>query len=176
VKSPADTPFCRYVSRKLHKNGEASLSIDDRRRLVELATSHHPWLGWEVREGDSIDALRRRFPKLRFDHFVMNGADDVVRHAKWRLASPTRRFLTMGRPGATEAVREGMLAAGLALDDPNFVLGPELPDISSSEARRALAAGDVRTAGEMLDPQVLAWCVKSGPWRPPEGAVQRAGR
>ena len=49
------------------------------------------------------------------------------------------RMITMGRPGATEAVERAARRAGVDLDAGRFIMGPELPDISSSEAREALA-------------------------------------
>ena len=48
-------------------------------------------------------------------------------------------MITMGRPGATEAVERAARRAGVDLDAGRFIMGPELPDISSSEAREALA-------------------------------------
>ena len=48
-------------------------------------------------------------------------------------------MITMGRPGATEAVEGAARRAGVDLDAGRFIMGPELPDISSSEAREALA-------------------------------------
>ena len=51
------------------------------------------------------------------------------------------------------------------LDAGYLVMGPELPDISSSAAREALARGDRARAAALLHPAVLEWCEKHGPWR-----------
>ena len=58
---------------------------------------------------------------------------------RWEWAGPRMRMITMGRPGATEAVERAARRAGVDLDAGRFIMGPELPDISSSEAREALA-------------------------------------
>ena len=49
----------------------------------------------------------------------------------------------------------------------------ELPDISSSAAREALARGDRARAAALLHPAVLAWCEEHGPWR--AGTARRRG-
>ncbi len=155
-----------YVKRKLEKKGQPTLSLAQRQHLVDLAIAGIPWMACEPREGASLAQLAKRWPGLSFVHFCMNGADDVLRHCKWRWSGPECRLLTMGRPGDTQRVIEGARRAGVDLDGGSFVMGPELPDISSSEARRALVDGDAATVGRMLHPDVAAWCSQHGPWRP----------
>ena len=173
----------RYVGSKLDEKGLASLSYEQRLGLVQMAVQEHPWLGWEDYEGEMLAELQRSHPHLVFEHFYMNGADDVLRHAKYEWAGPRTRMITMGRPGDTEEVVRAALRAGVDLDAGCFIMGPELPDISSSEARKALARGDLTAAARCLHPSVLAWCHEAGVWRdaaaatpPQEGgsAAQRA--
>merc|ERR1711920_648700 len=59
----------------------------------------------------------------------------------------------------------GMASCGVDLDAGLFILGPELPDISATEARRALASSDVETLSSMLHPAVTEWCLHHGPYR-----------
>ena len=68
----------------------------------------------------------------------------------------------MGRPGDTERVLAGARDAGLDLDDGNFVMGPELPNISSTAARAALAQKDMPALKRLLHPRVAAWCLENG--------------
>ena len=154
-----------YVDRKLTQKGEASLSAEKRLALVKMAAEELPWLSWEsCREGETVGLLRQTHPHLHFVHFFMNGADDVVRYRKYRVG-PQHRMIVLGRPGFTEKALAGAQRAGIDLDAGNFVMGPELPDISSSAAREALARGDRACAAALLHPAVLAWCEEHGPWR-----------
>ena len=146
------------VDRKLRAKGEASISIGDRRRLVQLAVEEHEWIAWEVHEGETVGTLTENYPHLSFVHFTMNGADDVLRYRKWGWAGPERRMITMGRPGDTQKVIDCAKRAGVDLDAGLFVMGPELPNISSSAARLAIARNDLAAAALLLHPSVLAWC------------------
>ena len=73
----------RYVGSKLDEKGLASLSYEQRLGLVQMAVQEHPWLGWEGYEGEMLAELQRSHPHLVFEHFYMNGADDVLRYAKY---------------------------------------------------------------------------------------------
>ena len=117
-----------------------------------------------------MGALQSAWPQLRFTHIVMNGADDVRKYRKWLWASPEMRMITMGRPGDTESVVREALEAGIDLDEGTFIMGPELPDISSSAARAALCRGDDAAAAALLHPAVLAWCQRHGPWKRARGS------
>ena len=152
-----------YVDRKLAQKGEASLSAEKRLALVKMAAEELPWLSWEsCREGETVGLLRQTHPHLKFVHFIMNGADDVVRYRKYRVG-PQHRMIVLGRPGYTAKALAG--ARRVDIDAGNFVMGPELPDISSSAAREALARGDRARAAALLHPAVLEWCEEHGPWR-----------
>ena len=52
----------------------------------------------------------------------------------------------MCRPGYTDTVLEGMRGSGVLEGGPNLVLGPELEDISSSDARTSLSEFEKRNA------------------------------
>ena len=155
-----------YVDRKLAQKGEASLSAEKRLALVKMAAEELPWLSWEsCHEGETVGLLRQTHPHLKFVHFYINGADDVVRYRKFADVGPQYRMIVLGRPGYTEKALAGAQRAGIDLDAGNFVMGPELPDISSSAAREALARGDRAGAAALLHPAVLEWCEEHGPWR-----------
>merc|ERR1711908_152569 len=89
----------------------------------------------------------------------MNGADDVEKYGKWRNAGPRNRMITMGRPGFTESVKRGAQSVRVAAED--FILGPELPDISSTAARDACAHADIDTALQLLHPAVADFLLRS---------------
>lgn len=165
-----------YVERKLLEKGEASLSAADRLALVQMAVADQPWIATESREGESLGELRRTHPHLSFVHFTMNGADDVRRRRKYTWAGAEMRLITMGRPGDTQAVVEAAERAGVDLDEGHFIMGPELPDISSSEARKTLARGDVAAAAQHLHPAVLDWCRGRGLWRTVGKAPLQSGK
>ena len=154
-----------HVAGKLERSGQPSLDAGQRQTLVQLAVSDLPWMGWEAREGVSKRELLRRWPNVNFVHFKMNGADDVAKYRKYLHANSLNRYITMGRPGETEKVVKGMQAAGVDPEDGNCLLGPELPDISSTEARHAIAAGDETTLARLLHPRVAEWCLTNSPWR-----------
>ena len=153
-----------YVSRKMAKTGVPALDAETRLALIRLAVAEMPWMGTEPREGQSLRKLNERWPKLNFVHFKMNGADDVAKHRKYAWADSLNRFLTMGRPGETEKVLAGMRRDGYEANA-YHILGPELPDISSTEARRAIVAGDAAACARMLHPRVAEWCLSESAWR-----------
>ena len=153
-----------YVSRKMAKTGVPALDAETRLALIRLAVADMPWMGTEPREGQSLWKLQQRWPSLNFVHFKMNGADDVAKHRKYAWADSLNRFLTMGRPGETEKVLAGMRRDGYEANA-YHILGPELPDISSTEARRAIVAGDAAACARMLHPRVAEWCLSESAWR-----------
>lgn len=89
------------LSDKLQR-GE-SLSFEDRRQLIALATAELPWLGFTTRPAKlEAGQLQARWPQLNVVHYTMNGADDVIKYQKWGLASASERMITMRRPGCEE--------------------------------------------------------------------------
>merc|ERR1719188_421991 len=98
----------------------------------------------------------------------MNGADDVVKYGKFAWSGPHSRFITMGRPGYTEKVAQGMADNRVDPDAGYFILGPELPDISSTQARLGLAAGDRKALEPLLHPRVTEWCLSHEPYGGPQ--------
>ena len=146
------------------------LSAEKRLALVKMAAEKLLWLSWEsCGEGETVGLLRQTHPHLHFAHFRMNGADDVVRYRKYRVG-PQHRMIVLGRPGYTAKALAG--ARRVDLDAGYFVMGPELPDISSSAAREALARGDRARAAALLHPAVLEWCEEHGPWRAGSASAQ----
>jgi len=158
----------RYVGSKMQSNGQPLLDYSKRRELVRLATSDDDWIEDEQHEGFTVGrVLPERYPTLSFTHFCMNGADDVVKYGKWAYASKANRFITMGRAGYTEQVLEGMSRSGV--DPSHFLLGPELPDCSSTAVRHALACRDAASLellSSLLHPKVKEWLLDNGPYKP----------
>lgn len=155
-----------HVSGKLARMGERHLWFEDRRRLVELATADYPWLEYDAPEFGR--RLEHRWPALEFVHYSLNGADDVSKYRKYTWSGPCSRYITMGRPGDTERVRKGMAKAGVDQERGYFILGPDLPDISATEARRLLRSGEDDVGlRELLHPSVINWCKTNGPYQPP---------
>jgi len=144
--------------------------------LIERATSNQPWVAPLVRRGDgfkpntadtheaAVAYLTSCYPSLTFVTWWLNGADDVVKYKKWEKAGENSRRITMGRPGDTEAVAAAIQQTPL---DPNhFLLGPEMPDVSSTKVRALLRARDDRALTDMLHPAVMAWCYENSPYQP----------
>lgn len=153
----------RHVGEKLHAKGMPSIPYVDRAQLVDMATADVPWMSFNpTREHIAADWMQRRWPTLRFIRYALNGADDVFKYQKWRSSAPDQRFVTMGRPGFTEKVILGAKRHGVDLDQGYFIVGPELPDISSTAVRRALQEGDGQALEGLLHPSVAAWLLKSG--------------
>eukprot|EP00927_Polykrikos_kofoidii_P056457 TRINITY_DN50579_c0_g1_i1.p1 TRINITY_DN50579_c0_g1~~TRINITY_DN50579_c0_g1_i1.p1 ORF type:complete len:240 (-),score=37.00 TRINITY_DN50579_c0_g1_i1:366-1085(-) len=154
-----------HLSSKFKANGEEHMDYASRRELVRLATADEEWLSHEQYEGCMLQTvLPERYPGLIFTQFSLNGADDVAKYRKYGWASPKNRYITMGRPGYTQEVEEGMRDVGVDPEAGYFVLGPELPEISSTDARKALQRGDVAKLAGLLHPKVTEWCLDHGPY------------
>ncbi|CAB9522789.1 expressed unknown protein [Seminavis robusta] len=171
-----------YVDRKFARLGAAPpLPYEDRRYLVELAIQQQKleWMGLEDWEGCSVAYLRKQYPNLTFIHFVMNGADDVLKYQKWNyMTDEENRFITMGRPGMTGRLLEELQKAKEWVNLSQFLVGPELQEVSSTQARSALetiqsTSADTTSKKEaseeldaLLDRAVKQWCITEGPWAP----------
>jgi nicotinic acid mononucleotide adenylyltransferase len=154
-----------HVSCKLRAKGQPSISLQDRAELVKHATAELPWLKFSLGSRAEFAALAKNWRHLNFVKFSLNGADDVVTYQKWNGSRESNRFITMGRPGYTEKVVAAMHKAKIDPQQGFFILGPELPDISSTEVRRALRARDLNTLEGLLHPAVLQWCLEKGPYK-----------
>merc|ERR1712232_1406348 len=93
----------------------------------------------------------------RFESIIMNGADDVVKYRKWVHCNVHNRGLCMLRPGFSEALLDGMRRDGADPDDGVLILGPEMPDLSSTQARMGSARGDREEVLKVLHPSVADW-------------------
>jgi len=147
--------------------GEMALDLKTRKHLVELAVEEYDWIDVEEWEGASIADLQQQWPQLNFTTFFMDGADDVVKSGKYEFASEQDRCIAICRPGSSERLRQAMAMScnGINLDDGYFILGPELPDISSTDAKKALAVQHGEALQHLLHPNVIEWFTKfrSGP-------------
>ena len=157
-----------HVSSKLREKKEPYISYEDRARLVQMATAELVWLNFNPRrENEAVAMLRRTWPKLWFVHFKLNGADDVLKYQKFKGASTARRSIAMGRPGVTEKLRAAVRKAGIDVEKGEFFIGPELPDISSTEVRSTCRAGDVVKLNQLVESHVAIWCMsKHSPYQP----------
>eukprot|EP00435_Cladocopium_sp_Y103_P020183 s965_g4.t3 len=145
--------------------------------LTTLATSERPWMDFNpLREAYAVQALQHRWWNLRFIRYALNGADDVCKFQKWRGCTEDRRSITMGRPGFTKQDRDvidGARRHGVPLDKGYFIVGPELPDISSTAVRKALQEEHGKPPEEALErltgllhPTVAAWLLRSEIYAP----------
>jgi nicotinic acid mononucleotide adenylyltransferase len=140
------------------KGARAGISKEDRAGMMDLATQDLPWMNPRGTQ-PGTGQLLKRFPALTFVDWELNGADDVAKYEKWNDCDERNRFLTLGRPGHTEAVRAGIARCGA---DPRWcVLAPELPDISSTAARAALRLKDMVRLQGLLDRRVIDWCTEN---------------
>lgn len=148
-----------HVRTKMQGKGDPFLNYTERGHLIRLATGEHDWVG--LSQEQRTHDFQKRWPGLRFTRFTLNGADDVAKYRKWGQASRTNRLITMGRPGDTEKVMSGVRKSGAKVDEKFFIMGPELPDISSSKLRHLLCSGetDVAKFGDLVHPSVAAWCI-----------------
>ena len=150
----------RYLEEKLAPSGDRLLTKQQRLTLIEMATAEIPWLqSCAEHHNESVQDLCQKHPTLYFEHFEMNGADDVVKYRKWQYTSKTGtrlRYITMGRPGSMQDLREGMMRDGVA-ESAVFLLGPVLPDISSTRARADCKQGNREALLETLHPDVAGW-------------------
>ncbi|CAJ1330384.1 unnamed protein product [Effrenium voratum] len=152
----------RHVGEKLRSKGQEPIPLVQRGELVRLAAQDLPWMDLNPgREHSVAEELQTAFPRLRFHRFAMNGADDVYKYQKWRSCGPERRMITMGRPGFTAKVLEHAQREKV-LDQGYFLMGPELPDISSTAVRLALKENDGAALETLLHPKVAAWLLRSG--------------
>lgn len=151
-----------HVMSKVATKGQTALSYNQRVEMVRVATSEHDWLNFKHGE-NTVEHYRHRFPDLNFIEFDMNGADDVAKYRKWNYVKRSEgrhRMFVMGRPGFTHKVLQGMKDSGLDPDDGHLIVGPELPDISSTAARDASKRGDVTSLLSIVHPSVASVLLK----------------
>lgn len=125
-----------------------ALAYPKRRELVDLTIQDEAWITVEGHghreEGKSLPALRRAFPGHTFHHYLLNGADDVVKYDKvkrYRSGAstvPQSPMICIGRPGSTVGVRD--LVTKYDVRDNFFIaeMAEEFSGVSSTEARRIL--------------------------------------
>jgi nicotinic acid mononucleotide adenylyltransferase len=132
-----------HVSNKIGLHNQYMMTEEYRVMLIDVATEHMHWLISWPHDSSPICPLRQKYQKLLFEHFTMNGADDVLKFEKWQYASPQTRYLTMGRACSIDLLQQQMHHANYTWND-NFLLGPGITDmngydISSSDVRKALS-------------------------------------
>jgi len=134
-----------------------------REMMIREVTADLPWILLPL-DGRMPWTLH---PDLSFTTYYLNGADDVVKYAKWHSASDdpyADRHITIGRAGFTEDVRRGLeehiqFAEQSGNVDAevvrrNFLLGPELADYSSTAAREYALSGDRERLLTVVHPEV----------------------
>jgi len=166
-----------HVSSKMRQKNEPYIQYTDRAMLVEFACSDLPWLSfYPGRENGVAMAVQKAWPKLHMVRLNLNGADDVLKYQKWNRCGPQHRLITMGRPGGyTERLKAAIRRARIDPEEGTFIIGPELPDVSSTEVRRACRVGDIERLSQLLDSRVAAWCINEGPYRPRPKSNSRSG-
>ena len=153
------------VNCKMDGLGENSISFEDRTFLVSMAIKDITWLtldhGWSTRSW--MTWLHRQWPHLSFERFVLNGADDVVKHCKWHWASSSYRMITVGRNLSNDAVVQAMKECDIEEKDLHFIFLPDVSDTSSTTARGACkmeAISCIKTLRRLLHPSVATWIIK----------------
>jgi nicotinate-nucleotide adenylyltransferase len=144
-----------------HKAG-GSAPFEHRLAMARLAVEGRPGLEVLDLEGrrpgpsytvDTLRELRRLHPRAAFELLV--GADMLEDLPRWRQAAEVvrmARVVAFGRPGAgSEAARRAFDAALGTHDWLDF----EPQDVSSTEVRRRIAAGE--PVGALLDPKVESY-------------------
>ena len=146
-----------HVRKKMADKGHQAIDYEERAHLVRLATVAIPWLAFDETHGNGYRVLRQAWPNLNFTWFAMNGADDVLNRKKyeWDFSPPHgTRMIIMGRPGFTEQVKQKLKDRGVSDHEGYCILGPELPDISSTAVRTgALQYLHPDVAQHLLDTQ-----------------------
>ena len=156
----------------MKRMGEVAISAQSRRMLVDLAVEDIAWISSHRNAWASLAELQSSFPKLRFIHYEVDGADVALKNRTWRRCSEQSRRVAMGRAcadGESNPTQEIIAMAqqdGIDIAAGRFIIGPELPDISSSRVRAALRAGDLAALRGMLHPRVLDWNLTAGPYTP----------
>jgi hypothetical protein len=157
-----------YVRAKLRKNGEVALTSDQRLLLIDFATKDLDWVGCHHNAWRAFAELKDRFPNIRFSHFEVDGADVALNKEVWTHCADHHKWIVLGRscgPGEfdqTKLIVE-MINAGEIVPG-NFIMGPILPDISSTKVRAALNVKDIDALREMLHPDVLEWLLAHNPY------------
>jgi len=146
------------ASRPPHKHGATRAPFEDRLRMIELAVSGDPrFEASRLEEGGGHSYSIYTIEKVRAgmapsdELYFLIGADafaEIETWHRWRDVAREVRFIVASRPGAEYAVPAGVVCERIDT--------AALP-ISSSEIRRALAAGE-RPAG--LPEAVLAYAIE----------------
>lgn len=150
-----------YVNYKL---GAEALPLELRNRCCQAVAQDTTWLGvcpWgEANSGFVCDAtvayLQASFPDLKFQGYEVAGADYALRAQLWHRASAKRGAVAFRRKGDTAQLEAEVSGAA---QNPFFILGPELADVSSTAVREHLfsdgSAENREALATMLPPEVL---------------------
>lgn len=150
------------VTPKVLQKHQKPISLNERKHLVEEALSDLDWMAWESAQGVSMHSLQTRWKHLKFIKFFMNGADDIFNGRKYQSCKKKHetRMVIMLRPGYSDKLIKAMDKDGVDREDGQCVLGPELPDISSTKVRKAAADGDTDALLKLVHPKVAGWMLK----------------
>ena len=157
-----------YVQSKLRKRGEPAISAEKRRFLVDLATQEFDWICSHQNAWRAVQELRKIYPHLCFCQYELDGADVAFKNKVWTSCTQDHKRIVMGRAcesgefDPTQKIIEFMQQG--TIPSANFMLGPILPDISSTRVRDALRTQDIVALREMLCPRVLEWLLANSPY------------
>eukprot|EP00929_Paragymnodinium_shiwhaense_P112161 TRINITY_DN80418_c0_g1_i1.p1 TRINITY_DN80418_c0_g1~~TRINITY_DN80418_c0_g1_i1.p1 ORF type:complete len:455 (-),score=47.21 TRINITY_DN80418_c0_g1_i1:282-1520(-) len=157
-----------YVASKFggRRASTGFIPADERRALVDLATGEHDWIHscWNVWK--CADKLMSEFKEQGLVWYELDGADVALRSRTWNRAWEGRRYACVGRPadpgaenGTHDVVRrmeeDGKGPSSEWYQEGSYLLLPELPRLSSTQARQALKSEDMTVLNRTLHEHVL---------------------
>lgn len=148
------------------KNGPQAMSLSRRVDCCKLATNKSEFvhvLDWGWGSASTIvSSLRRRlsesFPLASpIQVWLVAGADHAYRHRLYAYADSFMPTIAIGRKGDSAKLRDALRKDGVCASKFFHLCPTELPGVSSTGIRAALASGDWDVASSHLHPDVLAY-------------------
>lgn len=147
--------------------------LEDRLSMINDVTVGTPWVMTADDNGNAINLfeLRQDYPNLQFLDYIVEGADAIFEWRRWEwvdLDINTCRVICVGRPGYTDAVHDAVdqfvaenpHLSYLATGRGGFLMGPELPNISSTDARELARRKDRQELIKLVHPLVATALLK----------------
>jgi hypothetical protein len=143
----------------------------ERQRMLRLSTAEHAkWIEVCPNAWARAEQIRFMFQTQHaITRYEIDGADVALKTRSWTRARKQDRYIAIGRPESSPGADDGTAALLAELEREKvdlsaglFLVSRELPPVSSSRVRRALATDDHETLRELMHPAVLDWLVEKG--------------